>query len=114
MTANKVIELVDSIRPNPYSEELKFSWINNLEELVQKLVVMSPEINTMAYPDDMDKELMITAPFDNLYQLYLETMIDFYNREYGNYNNSALMFDSRFTEYKKAHIRENSVKSNES
>ena len=110
MTANKVIERVDKIRPNPYTEEQKLEWINNLEEMVQRLVIQSKEIKSLSYPEDMDKELLIAAPFENLYSLYLESMIDYYNREYGNYNNSALMFETRFTEYKKAYIRGESVK----
>lgn len=110
MTANKVIERVDALRPNSYNEEQKLGWINKLEEMVQRLVIQSSEINSLAYPEDMDKELLIPAPFDDLYDLYLESMIDYYNREYGNYNNSALMFETRFTEYKKAYIRGNSVR----
>ena len=105
MKANKVIERVDAIRINPYGDEQKLEWINNLEEMVQSLVIQSKEIKSLSYPEDMDKELLITAPFDNLYGLYLEAMIDYYNREYANYNNSVLMFETRFTEYKKAYIR---------
>lgn len=111
MKANKVIERLDAIRPNSYSEEQKLEWINNLEEMVQRLVMQSNEIKSLSYPEDMDKELLITAPFDNLYGLYLESMIDYYNREYGYYNNSALMFETRFTEYKKAYIRGDSITS---
>ncbi|MBO5700897.1 MAG: hypothetical protein J6S71_00500 [Clostridia bacterium] len=109
MTANKVIERVDAIRPNSYNEEQKFGWINKLEEMVQRLVIQTSEVNSLSYPEDMDAELMILAPFDDLYELYLESMIDYYNREYGNYNNSAMMFQTRFTEYKKAYIRGDSV-----
>jgi len=105
MKANKVIERLDAIRPNSYSEEQKLEWINNLEEMVQMQVMEIPVIRSLSYPEDMDTELFITAPFDNLYGLYLESMIDYYNREYGNYNNSALMFETRFDEYKKAYIR---------
>jgi len=105
MTANKVIERVDAIRPNSYNEEQKFGWINKLEEMVQRLVFQFPRVNSLSYPEDMDRELLITVPFDDLYELYLESMIDYYNREYGNYNNSAMMFETRFTEYKKAYIR---------
>jgi len=66
MKANKVIERVDALRPNAYSEEQKLEWINNLEEMVQRLVIQSKEIKSLSYPEDMDKELLITAPFDNL------------------------------------------------
>lgn len=105
MTANKVIEIVDALRPNSFNDEQKLRWINKLEEMVQRLVIQSSEINSLSYPEDMDSELLIIAPFDDLYELYLESMIDYYNREYGNYNNSAMMFETRFTDYKKAYIR---------
>jgi hypothetical protein len=110
MTANKVIELVDAIRPNSFSEEQKFSWINDLEGMVQDLVIQTDEVKPLAYPEDMDKELLISTPYDSVYGLYLEAMIDFYNREYGNYNNSAVMFETRFGEYKKAYIRAHRAK----
>lgn len=110
MTANKVIELVDAIRPNSFSEEQKFGWINDLEGMVQELVIQTDEVKPLAYPEDMDKELLISAPFDNVYGLYLESMIDYYNREFGNYNNSAMMFETRFDEYKKAYIRAHRAK----
>lgn len=106
MTANKAIEIVDTLRPNSYNEEQKLSWISTLDGMVQHLVFQETTVNGYTYPDDMDKELLIKAPYDNLYALYLEAMIDYHNREYGNYNNSVLMFESQFSEYKKAYIRE--------
>lgn len=110
MTPNKVIESVDNRRPNSYSEEVKLGWISNLDGMVKKLVIQEEYVKPYSYPEDMDKELLIPFPFDDLYSLYLESMIDFYNREYGNYNNSAMMFEAQFTEYKKAYIREHRAK----
>lgn len=110
MTANKVIEIVDEIRPNAYDGKIKFRWINELDCLVQKLVFQNETVTPHVYPDDMDKELLIPAPFDELYALYVEAMIDYHNREYENYNNSIMMFDTRFTNYKKAYIREHPAK----
>ena len=110
MTPNKVIEHVDSIRPNAYSEEIKLGWISNLDGMVKKLVMQEEDIQSYKYPEDMDKELLITFPFDDLYGMYVESMIDFHNKEYGNYNNSALMFEEKYREYKKAYIREHAAK----
>ena len=109
MTTNKAIEIVDSLKPNSYSEEDKLRWINELDGMVQRLVIQSDEVKQYAYPDDMDKELIIPAPFDDVYTLFLEAKIDYYNREYANYNNSATMFESQFSEYKKAYVREHPV-----
>ena len=110
MTPNKVIETVDGLRPNSYTEEQKLSWISDLDGMVKRLVIQDDEVIPYSYPEDMDRELLIPYPYDRLYTMYVESMIDFYNREFGNYNNSALMFEQRFTEYKKAYIREHRAK----
>lgn len=104
-TPNKVIEIVDRLKPNSYSEEDKLRWINELEGMVQRLVIQADNIIEYVYPDDMDRELMIPAPFEDVYSLFLEAKIDYYNKEIGNYNNSAMMFEAQFSEYKKDYIR---------
>jgi hypothetical protein len=136
MTPNKAIEKVDRVKPNSYSEEDKLGWINELEGMVKRLVFQWDEkylkeleakyksgelteeqykelvdkTKLYAYPDDMDKELLIQAPFDDVYTLFLEAKIDYYNREYSNYNNSAMMFEAQFSEYKKDYIRHNQAR----
>ena len=110
MTPNKVIEIVDGLRPNTYSEEDKLRWINELDGMVQRLVIQTDDVKQYSYPEDMDTELIIPAPFEDVYNLYLEAKIDYHNREYGNYNNSAMMFESRFSDYKKDYIRHNRAK----
>lgn len=136
MTPNKVIEMVDRVKPNSYTEEDKLRWINELDGMVKKLVFQWDEkylkeletkykngeitkdayeelINKTkpySYPEDMDRELLIPFPFDDTYNLFVQAKIDFYNREYGNYNNSAMMFEAQYAEFKKAYIRENRAK----
>lgn len=110
MTPNKAIEIVDRLKPNSYSEEDKLRWINELDGMVQRLVIQSDKVEQYSYPDDMDKELLIQAPFDDCYTLFLEAKIDYHNREYANYNNSAMMFEAQFSEYKKDYIREHQAR----
>lgn len=110
MTPNKAIEIVDRLKPNAYSEEDKLRWLNELDGMVQRLVMQDKQVTKYAYPDDMDRELLIPIPFDDVYTLFLEAKIDYYNREYANYNNSATMFEAQFNEYKKDYIREHQVK----
>lgn len=105
MTPNKVIEIVDRLKPNSYSEEDKLRWLSELDGKVQRLVIQSDDVIQYAYPDDMDRELLIPAPFDDVYGLYLEAMIDYHNREYDYYNNSMVMFETRYSDYKKDYIR---------
>lgn len=110
MTPNKVIEIVDSIKLNSYDEETKFRWIGDLENIIKNQVIQEDNFKPLEYPNDADAELAVPAPFDNVYQLYVEAMIDYYNKEFGNYNNSNAMFDARFTEYKKDYIRKHMAK----
>jgi len=110
VTPNKAIEIIDRLKPNSYSEEDKLRWINELDGNVQRLVIQSDEVIEYSYPEDMDKELLIPAPFDNLYELYLSAQIDYHNREYANYNNSATMFESQYIEYKKDYIRKHQAR----
>ena len=112
MTPNKVIERIDEVKPNPYSEETKLGWMSELDGMVKRLVIqeLESDIKPYIYPEDMDSELLIKYPFDSLYMAYVEARIDFYNHEYGNYNNSAMVFENAFTEYKKAYIREHPAK----
>lgn len=107
MTPNKVIENVDRVKVNTYGEEDKLRWISELDGIVHRLVFLELEAEPYKYPDDMYTELVIPSPFDNVYALYIEAMIDFHNREYDHYNNAMQMFYSRFDDYRKAYIREN-------
>ena len=110
MTPNKAIEIIDRLKPNTYGDEDKLRWIDELDGMVQRLVIQSDKVKKYSYPEDMDTELLIPHPFEDVYTLFLEAKIDYYNREYGNYNNTALMFETQFSEYKKAYIREHRAK----
>ena len=110
MTPNKAIETIDKLKPNSYSEEDKFRWLSDLDGLVKRLVIQDDDVTPYTYPEDMDKELLIPAPYDDVYGLFLEAKIDYYNREYANYNNSATMFEAQFSEFKKDYIRKHPAK----
>lgn len=110
-TINKVIEYVDRVKPNAYDEEEKFQWLCDLDGRVKQVVMQESEGVGYQYPKDMDTPLLIPAPYEGVYALYMEAMIDYHNREYNNYNNSMLMFNTQYEEYKKAYIREHEPKS---
>lgn len=58
------------------------------------------------FPEEGDEpELLVPAPYDGLYDLYLWSKIDFVNREMENYNNSAAAYNAALDEWKKAYNR---------
>ena len=104
MTMNKVIEYVDRVKPNIYTDEDKYRWINTLEGMICRQV-MQREEPEYKLPDDADEPLLVEHPFDDLYGLYVMSMIDFHNNEFDHYNNSTMMFTARYDAYKAEYIR---------
>ena len=103
-TMNTVIERVDALKPNAYTDEDKYRWINQLEGLVS-IQVMGMDAPEYDLPGDADTPLLVGHPFDDIYELYVSAMIDYHNREYNNYNNVVLMFQERFDQFKTWWIR---------
>ena len=106
-TMNSVIEYIDGVKPNVYSENDKYAWINRLEGMISLEVYGDAEARQYNLPADADVELSVPHPFDDIYALYVGSMIDFHNKEYGNYNNSTLMFNERYEAFKKYYIQRN-------
>ena len=63
-TLKSVIDYVDEIKPNAFSNEAKTKWLNECEGLVQTEVLLwaSEEIITYQYDADKDKELLAQPP----------------------------------------------------
>ncbi len=110
MTASKAIEKTDKLLPNSYDDETKLGWISGFDGMIKRLVFQEGEATPYVFPEDMEKELLVPFPYDNLYGLLLEVQIHLYNKEYDDYNNTAMVFENRLNEYKKAYIREHAAK----
>ena len=102
---NEVVERVDAVKPNAYSDEDKYRWIAALDGMVSVQVMGQAVPVTYVLPRDADKVLLVVTPFDDIYELYVSAMIDFHNREYNNYNNTVLLFTERLDAYKAWYIR---------
>lgn len=59
-----------------------------------------------AWPEEGDLPLLAEAPYDRLYDLYLMVQLDFYNREYDNYNNSVTAFNGLLDEWRQKYHRD--------
>ena len=65
------------------------------------------DITFTGYDDstDMNTELLIPAPFDEVYLRWMEAQIDYHNGEYGKYNNSMDMFNTSYNAYQNEYNR---------
>ena len=94
MTLKKTIKNADLLRPNVFSSELKAEWVYRLEDKVRMIIgVEPPERN---YPEDT--ELLCPLPYDNVYELYIVAMIDYYHGESDTYTNDMTMFNTAWNE----------------
>ena len=101
MKLSQVIQMVDDIKPNAFTNATKTGWLNECEGLVQTevMLIAIEDIITYDYTEDANTELLVAPPHDKLYWTYLTALIDFANGEYNKYTNTMQLFNSYFGEY---------------
>ena len=106
-TLQGVLELIDDIKPNAFSEEAKTAWVNEVEGLVQTEVFLLAVEDVVQYqwPADSGATLLAKPPHDKIYWVYLSAMVDFGNGEYDKYQNTMQMFNQFFGEYMRWYAR---------
>ena len=118
MTIAEVISKVDALKPNTYTQEDKVGWLSNLDARVKSQIIDAHEckypIFFYGYDDliDLDTELLVPAPYDEMYLRWLEAMIDYYNSDDDRYNNAIILFNNAYEGYKKHYTRTHMPKSN--
>lgn len=111
MKITEAISKVDALKPNTYSMEDKVDWLSALDFKVKSKIIDLHEQNEMVpftgydTDDDIDKDLLAPAPYDEMYLRWLEAQIDYYNGEEDRYNNSIILFNNAYEDYKKHYTR---------
>ena len=105
MTVAKAIERADNLRPNPFEYDEKVRWLSELDGKIAKEVLKDKAFKGYDYSKDSEKELILDEAYSDIYLFYLSAMIDFFSRDYAEYNNSMLMFNEAFERFLKAHKR---------
>lgn len=111
MTIIEAINKIDSLKPNNYSQDTKVEWLSKLDGIIKEKVIDTHEdaddVVFAGYDSDTDTstELLVPAPYDELYVKWLEAQIDYANGEYGKYNNSMTMYNNIYTEFEKYYNR---------
>lgn len=105
MTIIEAINQIDAIKPNSFEQIEKIKWLSVLDGRVKKEIIDTHEdaegVVFNGYSEDtpLDTQLLIPAPYDEVYLLWLEARIDHANNEYGKYNNSSVMFNNSYMEF---------------
>lgn len=111
MTIAEVISKVDALKPNTYTPEDKIDWLSTLDARVKSQIIdahaCKEPIDFYGYDsvNDRETELLVPAPFDEMYLRWLEAMIDYHNGEDDRYNNAIILFNNAYEGYKKHYTR---------
>ena len=117
MTIAEVISKVDSLKPNTYTPEDKVEWLSNLDARVKSQIIDTHEcIQHLCFYgydsiSDMETELLVPAPYDEMYLRWLEAMIDYHNSDDDRYNNAIILFNNAYEGYKRHYTRTHMPKS---
>lgn len=94
MTVKETITRADALRMNTISEEQKAAWVSDLDGQLAEMFGVDPPVNE--WPKD--RELMMPAPHEEIYQLYLICKIDYYNQEMKMYANDLAIYNAALAE----------------
>ncbi len=97
MNIREAIRRADDVKPNSFTEEAKFQWLNELEGRLAlgAFLVATAELKWFQYdyPAGLDMELLVLPPHDGIYPAYLAAKIDEANGEYEKYQNSMTAYN---------------------
>lgn len=106
MKIREAIGTIDSLKHNTYTQSDKIAWLSRMDSNIKRLIIDThegaEEVNFTGYDDttDLETELLVPAPFDEIYLRWLEAQIDYTNGEYGKYNNSIMMYNTAYQAYR--------------
>lgn len=112
MTIIEAINRIDAVNPNNYSQPEKVLWLSTLDGVIKKEIIDTHEgaeaVTFTGYNAEtpLDTELIVPAPYDEVYLFWLQSKIDYWNAEMGKYNNSIAMYNTAYSTFEKAYNRE--------
>ena len=112
MTIIEAINQVDGIKFNTYSQEDKVRWLSSLDAKITAVLegaYPSPMGVSAPYDPntDMERELLLESPWDEMYIRWMEAMIDYNNGETDSYNRSITLFNNLYRNFMDWYIRRN-------
>lgn len=111
MKLGDAISRLDELKPNSFSRGQKIFWLSTLDSTVKEEIIDrhegAEEITFAPYGESTadSTELLIPAPYDEVYLRYMEAQIDYANGEYDRFNNSNTMYAAAYTAFARAYNR---------
>lgn len=107
MTIQKILDMLEEVKPSQISDETKIAWLSQLDARIF-LELLSTHEKDAAMPEtfagytpatDREESLLVPAPYDEIYRWYLEMQIDLANMEVDKYLNSMALYNNAWGEF---------------
>ena len=111
MTISEAISKADALIPNTYAPEDKIRWLSALDSRVKAQIIDTHQQSNPVYfygyngVMDLETELLVQEPYDEMYLRWLEAQIHYHNSEDERYNNAIILFNNAYEGYKKHYTR---------
>jgi hypothetical protein len=111
MTIIEAINKIDVLKPNNYTQLDKIGWLSELDGIIKSEIIDTheggEEIVFNGYDPNIPikTELLVPAPYDDIYIKWLESKIDYTNAEYGKYNNSVTAYNTAYSAFERYYNR---------
>lgn len=105
MTIRGAIDRNDGLKYNTYTNAEKIMWLSQLDWDIKKNILdryaNSGHWGFWGYTEDTDPEtqLLVPAPWDQMYLRWLEAQIDYHNGETERYNMSIVRFQDMYNDF---------------
>lgn len=113
MTINEALTKIKALKPSQYDDATLVGWLSRLDNKIYIDIILTHEHDddledfTSYSEEDTTIDLLVPAPYDDVYIYYLESQIDYYNQEITKYNNSSAMYNAAYEDYWKYYNRNN-------
>ena len=100
---NEVLERVGRSRPDAVDDREKAQWLIELDGQLYRTLTSADDPDKTppaAFPEDGDKALLVPAPWDRIYDLYVMAMVEFEMRDYEEYQNTYALFNQAMTDFR--------------
>lgn len=113
MTIIEAINKIDALKHNTFSKEDKIGWLSTLDGIIKKEIIDTHEgyekVTFNCYDESTpnNTELLVPAPYEDIYIKWLEAQIDYHTGEIGKYSNSMIMYNSAYSAFERHYNRAN-------
>ena len=108
---------INRLKPNAYAIQDKVGWLSTLDGRIKTDIIDTHEggedITFEPYTiSTASNNLLISAPYDEVYIRWLEAQIDYANGEYNKYQNSMTMYNAAYSSFERYYNRTHMPKGN--